>query len=188
MKKLMIVLTLLLSTTILFGQNRVYTKHGNIKFDATTSSSPEAITGTNDNATSVIDLGTGAIQFAMLMKAFLFEKALMQEHFNENYVESDKFPKSDFKGQIQNMKEVTLDKDGTYKVKVKGKLTIHGVTKDVDADGTLTVKAGTVIAGKSVFTIQLADFNIEIPSIVKDKLNKEAHITVDLIYEPLKTS
>ncbi len=188
MKKTMFLLSLFLSSTILFGQTRVFTKNGKIKFDATTPASPEAITGSNEKATSVIDLGTGAIQFAVLMKAFLFDKALMQEHFHENYVESDKFPKSEFKGQIVNMKEVTLAKNGTYKVKVKGKLTLHGVTKDVESDGTLTVKDGTVVAGKSEFLIPLSDYNIEIPSLVKDKLNKDARITVDMNYEPLKTS
>ena len=188
MKKIMMALTFLLSTVIVFGQNRVFTKNGKITFDATSASSPEVISGTNDKATSVIDLGTGAIQFAVLMKAFLFEKALMQEHFNENYVESDKFPKSEFKGQVSNMKDVNLEKDGTYKVNVKGKLTLHGVTKDVETTGTLTVKAGSVVAGKSEFIVQFADYNIEIPGLVKDKLDKEARIIAEMHYEPLKTS
>ncbi len=188
MKKISFLLAILFSTSLVFGQTRVFTKNGNVKFDATSPSSPETVAASNDKATSVIDLGTGAIQFAVLMKAFLFEKALMQEHFNENYVESDKFPKSDFKGEIVNIKEVNLEKDGTYPVKVKGKLTMHGVTKEVSADGTVTVKDKLIVGAKSEFVVQLADFNIAVPSIVKDKLNKEAHISVDMNYEPLKTS
>lgn len=188
MKKTIFLFTFLFSASLVFSQTRVFTKNGNIKFDATSPSSPETIAAANNNASSVIDLGTGAIQFAVLMKAFLFEKALMQEHFNENYVESDKFPKSDFKGEIVNMKDVNLDKDGVYPVKVKGKLTLHGVTKEVEADGTVTVKDKSIVGAKSEFKVVLADFNIAVPSVVKDKLNKEARISVDMNYEPLKTS
>ncbi|MBP6334262.1 MAG: YceI family protein [Bacteroidia bacterium] len=188
MKKIIIAFTFLLSTIVVVGQNRVYTKNGKVKFDATTASSPEVVAAINSQATSVIDLGTGAMQFAILMKSFLFEKALMQEHFNENYVESDKFPKSEFKGSIVNMKDVVLEKDGTYNVTVKGKLTIHGVTKDVETNGTLTVKGGTIVAGKSEFVVLLSDYNIAVPGLVKDKLDKQARITIDMNYEPLKTS
>lgn len=188
MKKLMALMFLMIAGTTLFAQNRVFTKNGKIKFDATSPSSPEVVAAHNDKATSVIDLGTGAIQFAVLMKAFLFEKALMQEHFNENYVESDKYPKSDFKGTIVNMSEVNLQKDGTYPVTVKGNLTIKGITKEVESKGTLIVKGGSVVSGKSEFVVKLADYNIEVPSLVKDKLNKEAKISVDINYEPLKAS
>lgn len=86
------------------------------------------------------------------------------------------------------MNEVTLEKDGIYPVNVKGKLTLHGVTKEVETTGTLTVKDKSIVSGKSEFVVQLSDFNIEVPSIVKDKLNKEARISVDLSYEPLKSS
>ncbi|HNS12212.1 MAG TPA: YceI family protein [Bacteroidia bacterium] len=188
MKKIFFLIVLVTVTTVSIGQTRVFTKNGKVSFDATSPSSPEQITANNDKATSVIDLGSGAIQFAVLMKAFLFEKALMQEHFNENYVESDKFPKSDFKGQITNMKDVNLEKDGVYNVNVKGKLTLHGITKEIETTGTLTVKDKTVVSGKSEFVVQLSDFDIEVPGIVKDKLNKEARISVDLNYEPLKSS
>ncbi len=188
MKKIIFLLTILFSTSLAFSQTRVFTKTGNIKFDATSPSSPETITAANDNASSVIDLGTGAIQFAVLMKAFLFEKALMQEHFNENYVESDKFPKSDFKGEIVNMKEVNLEKDGVYPVKVKGKFTLHGVTKDIETEGTVTVKDKSIVGAKSEFKVILADYKIAVPSVVKDKLNKEAIISININYEPLKTS
>ena len=63
----------------------------------------------------------------------------MQEHFNENYIESDKYPKSDFKGAIVNSADINFKKNGTYDAKAKGKLTIHGVTKDIEADGKIIV-------------------------------------------------
>jgi len=167
------------------GQSKYFTRNGKITFNATSPSSPEKIEASNDKATSMLDASTGQMEFAVLMKAFVFEKALMEEHFNENYVESDKFPKATFKGTIKNMNEVTLTKDGNYVTKIEGKLTIHGVTKDVETTGTIVVK-GTSISAKSDFKIVLAEYGIEIPSLVKDKVSKEAAISVNVSYEPFK--
>jgi hypothetical protein len=169
------------------GQSKFFTRSGKIMFDATTPSSPEKINAKNEKATSILDAATGQIEFAVLMKAFLFEKALMEEHFNENYVESDKFPKAVFKGTIKNLSEISLTKDGTYSAKISGKLTLHGVTKDVETVGTFVIK-GNSISAKSMFKIVLADYNIEVPSLVQDKLAKEATISIDVNYEPLKAS
>lgn len=187
MKKFLLFALFLAAGTIQ-AQNRFFTKNGKVSFDATAPSSPEKIQATNDKATSVIDVTTGAIEFGIAMKAFAFEKSLMQEHFNENYVESDKFPKATFKGMVTNLKEVNLTKDGMHPVKVKGTMTLHGVSKEVEADGTLTVKGGALVAGKSEFKILMSDFNIEVPSLVGDKVSKEAKIKVDINYEVLKTS
>ncbi|MCX6290995.1 MAG: YceI family protein [Bacteroidetes bacterium] len=167
------------------GQSKYFTRNGKVVFDATTSTSPEKISGKNEKATSVLDASNGQMEFAILMKAFMFEKALMEEHFNENYVESDKFPKASFKGSIKNMSEINLSKDGSYAAKVSGKLTVHGVTKDVETNGSIVVKGGVVNA-KSEFKILLSAYNVEIPSLVADKVAKEATITVDVNFEPLK--
>ncbi len=188
MKKIILIIALFIGTGSIYAQNRYFTKAGKITFDATSPSSPEKIAGSNEKATSVIDASTGAMEFALLMKAFSFEKALMQEHFNENYVESDKYPKAVFKGNITNIKEVNLTKDGTYPVKVKGNMTLHGVTKEVTADGKLTVKGGAITTGISKFNILLSDFNIEVPSLVIVEVASEAKITVDINYDPLKAS
>ncbi len=188
MKTSILIAFLAFLTAGVSAQNRYFTKTGKIYFDATTPSSPEKIEATNEKATSVIDAGSGAMEFAVLLKAFAFERALMQEHFNENYVESDKYPKSTFKGSVTNIKEVNLSKDGSYPVKLKGQMTLHGVTKEVEADGTLTVKGGAIVSGKSNFKILFSDFNIVIPNLVKDKVAKEATIKVDVNYEPLKAS
>ena len=168
------------------AQTRYFTKNGKVSFSAT--SAMEKIEATNEKATSMLDVSTGAIEFAILLKAFNFEKALMQEHFNENYVESDKFPKSTFKGNVINIKSVDLKKDGIYPVKVKGILTLHGESKDVTADGTLTVKDGKITEGNSKFKILLEDYKIEIPSLVKDKISKDVQISLELIYELYKAS
>ena len=185
MKKILF-LVAVIATCTATAQSRYFTKTGKVTFDATTPTSPEKIRASNDNAVSVIDAGTGAMEFMISMTAFNFEKALMGEHFHENYVESEKYPKCNFKGTVTNIKEVDLNKDGNYPVNVKGMMTLHGVTKEVTATGTLTTKGGAITAGKSDFKIQLSDFNVTIPGVVTDKVSKDARIKVDVTYEPVK--
>jgi polyisoprenoid-binding protein YceI len=108
----------------------------------------------------------------------------MQEHFNENYVESDKYPKSTYKGKITNFSDVDLTKDGSYPVKIKGDLTIHGATKEVHAKGTVIVK-DVKVSSTAKFKVELEDFNIEIPAVVKDKISKKVNIGVSAWLDPL---
>jgi hypothetical protein len=178
MKK--IILTTFLGGLFLAGiaQEKFYTKAGKIKFDATSASSPEKIEGTNNSAVCVLDTKSGALQLSVVMKGFEFEKALMQEHFNENYVESQTYPKAEFRGTITNNSGVNYSKGGPYKVKVAGNLTMHNVTKQVTADGELIVKDGHIIA-KTVFSVSLSDYQIKIPSAVSDKVATVAKISVD---------
>ena len=160
---------------------KYFTREANITF---LSDAPlEKIQGINNQAVSMLDISTGAIEFAVLMKAFEFEKALLQEHFNENYVESDKFPKANFKGTITNFSDVKWTVDGEYPVTATGKLTMHGVTKDVTSKGKITVNAG-VISATSTFNILISDYNITIPSVVKDKINNSVKIDVTSNYKP----
>jgi polyisoprenoid-binding protein YceI len=181
---LLLVITSIFFTGIVRAQ-KYYTKNGKINFDATSSSSPEKIEGVNRTATVVMDIKTGNLQFAVLMKGFAFERALMEEHFNENYVESDKFPKAEFKGSIINNSGVNYSKDGTYSVQVKGQLTIHGQTKEVKTDGKLVIRDGKINA-LADFDVLLADYNISIPGIVADKVAKTAKISVSCLLEALK--
>jgi hypothetical protein len=165
------------------AQGKFYTKTGKITFF---SSAPlEDIEAVNKSVIALLDPKTGDIQFGVLMKGFEFKKALMQEHFNKNYVESDKYPKSEFKGQVANNSSVNYTTDGSYDVTVKGKLTIHGITKDVEAPGKITVKGGKVQA-HSVFNVLLADYNITIPKMYRDNISKTIKVTVDCSLEPLK--
>jgi len=138
----------------------------------------------NKNAVSVFDKTTGQVEVSILMKAFEFKKALMQEHFNENYIESDKFPKSVFKGAIGDLSKVDFTKDGKYLASVSGKLSMHGETKDVTAPVTFTVNNGMITA-TSELKIMLEDYKILIPSLVKDKISKEVRVVIDINYEPL---
>ena len=176
MKKINLVLIAILLASVSLGQ-KFFTKNGKINFDATSANSPEKIEAVNRTVTCVVDTKTGNIQFAGLMKGFEFEKALMQEHFNENYVESDKFPKSEFKGLIDGNETINYSKDGTYTVKVKGKLTIHGETRDIEAPGKLIVMNGKINA-LADFNVSLSDYKVSIPGLVADKVSNSAKISV----------
>ena len=181
---LLLVCATLIFTASSFSQ-KYFTKNGKVNFDATAPSSPEKIEGINRSVTCVVDAKTGNMQFAVLMKGFEFERALMEEHFNENYVESDKFPKAEFKGAIEGNEKVNYAREGTYTVKVKGKLTMHGESKDVETDGKLILQGGKINA-TAEFIVPLSDFKVSIPGLVADKVSKTAKITVACALEPLK--
>lgn len=174
-----------LMTSAVAAQNapKYLTRDGKLKFDATATSSPEKIEALSNSATCVLDAGTGEMAWQVLLKGFKFEKALMQEHFNENYVESDKFPKATFKGRITNLSEVNLSKDGTYNAVVTGKMSLHGVEKDITANGAVTVSGGKIRINAG-FSLLLSDYNISIPSVVSQNIAKEAKILIDATLEP----
>lgn len=185
MKKTILLLALLTSSSVvLLAQDKFFTKTGTIFFECT-KSPLEKIEATNASTTCVVDSKTGNMQFAVQMKGFEFKRALMQEHFNENYVESHKYPKAEFKGQIANNSEINYAKDGEYNAKVKGKLTMHGETKEVETTGKVTVKGGKV-STMANFQILLSDFKVSIPSVVSDKISNTVNIKVDCSLEPLK--
>ncbi|NTS42410.1 YceI family protein [Flavisolibacter sp. BT320] len=164
------------------AQSRYFTKTGRISF---TSHAPlEDIEAVNKTASAVLDAKTGQLQFAVLMKGFEFKKALMQEHFNENYVESHKYPKAEFRGTIVNNTDVNYAKDGRYAARARGQLSLHGVSRDIDVPATLQVQGGKV-EGKATFPVRVADYNITIPSLVKDKISNTVNVTVQVRLEPL---
>jgi len=183
MKQMLIAVVLLVLTFPVFSQKRYFTKSGQISFAAGTGA--EDIDGINKSTTSVFDATSGQIEFAVLVKGFEFKKALMQDHFNENYMESDKYPKSVFKGKIVNIDKVNFQKDGSYPVTVKGVLDMHGIKKEVETTGTLKVTGETVHSDAS-FTVLLADYKIAIPSLVKDKVSQTVTIKINCNYNVLK--
>lgn len=182
--KITILLIAVLSITSVTNAQKFFTKTGKINFDATAPKSPENIDGVNKNSICVLDSKTGDIQFSVLMKGFEFERALMMEHFNENYAESDKFPKTVFKGVIENNESINYAKDGSYPAKVKGKLSMHGETKDIETEGKIIVKGGKLLIAAN-FSALLSDYKITIPQLVADKVSKTAKIVVDCTLDPL---
>jgi len=169
---------LILITPIVQGQ-KLIAKNAHIRFYSHTPI--EDIEAHNRQAVSILDPATGELQFKLLIKAFEFEKKLMQEHFNENYMESDKFPKASFTGKIINMSEIDLDADGKYPVIAEGELTIRGITQRINISGTLTVMNGKVSAN-SVFMVSPKDYAIDIPNLVRDNIAREIEVTVSVNY------
>lgn len=156
------------------------TNTGNISFFSHTA--VEDIQAENHKVKTAFDASSGKIQFSVLIKDFEFEKALMQEHFNENYMESTKFPKAAFSGTIADVESINFSKNGEYASMVTGNLTIKGVSKEVSTKSTFTVNNG-VVNGKSVFVINPEDYNIEIPKVVSNKISREIEVTVDADYK-----
>jgi len=165
------------------AQKTFFTKSGYIGFFSSTPL--ENIEARNNQVVSFIKTEKGAISFGLLVKSFKFKNALMEEHFNENYAETDKFPKAKFKGIITNLSDIDFNKDGTYNAKIKGKLTFHGVTKEVNADGVFVLK-GDKLKATSTFYLKPADFDIAIPRIVREKIAKQMTVKVDIDYNIYK--
>ncbi len=162
---------------------RYITKNGHIKFYSETPM--ETIEAFNKQVNSALDIETGDFVFKVLMKSFEFEKALMQEHFNENYVESDKYPNSTFKGKVLNIADYDFKSNNSYDVVVEGDLSMHGVTKKVTEKGTLTV-SNNGIEGKAVFIVKPEDYKIKIPKTVVDNIAEELEVTVEVKLEEYK--
>jgi len=130
---------------------------------------------------SVYNAATGELDFSVAISTFHFEKAFMQQHFNSDYMESDKYPRATFKGKIQERIDVT--KDGAYTVNVTGELTVHNVTQTRTIQGNLTVKNG-VITMTSEFMVKCADHHIDIPQILFYHIAESIKITVSAAYTP----
>ncbi len=177
-----ILLTMVLAASVFAGSAQKYfTKNGSISFFS--KATLENIKADNNQVLSVLDAQTGLIQFSALNNAFHFPKALMEEHFNADYMESAKYPKSTFAGKIDDLSKVNFTKDGTYAVTVSGDLNIHGVKKAVTAPATITIKGGKPSA-TSTFNVLVADYNISIPKMFQDNISKTIQIKVSCNYEP----
>ena len=176
MKKISLILSLFLVSTLAIAQDKLMSKSGKITLEASVPAFEE-IKATNNGVTVVLNPKTGEIASLALMKGFRFKIALMEEHFNENYVESDKYPKATFKGKIDNFDATALTataKDYT----IKGKMEIHGKTKDI----TVIAKIKKTDAGIEIvsnFSILASDYDIKIPSVVKNKVSNKINLKLE---------
>lgn len=140
----------------------------------------EKIEAHNRQVISKLNIEEGTLDFAVLIKAFQFEKALMQSQFNNDYLESNRYPKANFQGQIQNLSQINLNQDGTYPVTVTGIFFLHGVSKRITEKGSITVVNGKVTRIGSKFNVNLQDYHIKIPVILKEKISQIIQIEVDV--------
>lgn len=169
-------LSAFLLTTINFAQDKILTKSGKATFEASVPSFEE-VKAKNDGVTCIINTKTGEIASQIMVKGFRFKTALMEEHFNENYIESDKYPKANFKGKIENfdMAKVTAD---AKEYTIKGKMELHGKSKDIVIKATIK-KVGGGVNLVSNFNVDTDDFGIEIPRVVSKKVSKKVNVTLD---------
>lgn len=161
------------------AQNLYAAQNGTVTFF---SDAPlEDIEAKNNKAQSIINLTAREVAVKVPIKSFVFENSLMQEHFNENYLESDKYPFATFKGRINE--NIDLTKEGTYDVSVTGKMNIHGVERDQTIKGKIQVLAGKMLL-QADFPVLLADHKIEVPTLVFQKIAEKIAVKTDFALVP----
>ena len=176
MKKIVLILFLVFICSLVNAQ--LYScKTGYVSFF---SEAPlENIDATNKNINSFLNFSTGEVIFLIPVRSFKFNKDLMEEHFNEKYLESDKYPNATFKGKINEMTDVA--KMGSHNVTVTGKLTMHGVEKEITVPGNIITTDDTIKV-RSLFTLAVKDYNITIPKLVFQNIADTVTVKVNAGY------
>jgi len=174
MKNTFLVCLCLVLTHFCWSQ-KYLSRTAELKFDASVPNMVE-IAAKNNSVSAILDASTGKFAVNALINQFSFKIPLMEEHFNENYMETSKFPNAKFSGQIANFDPAKLASKGTYEV--EGDLTIHGVTKKVKSKITLVMAGGKVNANCN-FSVRAQDYKIEIPSLVKEKFAENIKVVFD---------
>jgi hypothetical protein len=181
MKKLIAYTVLFLAGYSSINAQVFKSKKDEVKISFFSSTPIEDITALHSTSTSFI--ANDSIKFSLSNTGFVFKSPLMQEHFNENYMESAKYPKSTFRGKINE--KTDLSKDGVYKVTCTGVMFMHGVEKVITMPGTFTVKAGDVNLVSS-FKVKLDDYKIARPKVVMEKIAEELDVKINANYAPYK--
>ena len=165
---------ILLATTSGLAQ-KYFTRTAEVSFFS--EAPTENIEAQNRQVTCILNTENGELAFSVQLMGFHFEKALMEEHFNENYVESHKYPKSTFKGKIVGFENIDLKNAGKHKVIVEGDMTLHGETRTIKANGEVTV-AGEEILLSSKFEMRIEDYKISIPKAVINKIAESIEVSL----------
>ncbi|HAT64304.1 MAG TPA: hypothetical protein DCS66_06840 [Flavobacteriaceae bacterium] len=174
MKYFIIFLSFVISVPVV-AQEKYSTKNGTIVFEASVPSFEE-VKAKNENVSAILNVETGDFASLVLINGFRFKVALMEEHFNENYMESSKFPKAIVKGKLKDFSATKLS-NGTSNYTLEGTITIHGVTKPFETSVSIS-KKGDSLSVESQFVLNPTDFNIEIPKIVSNKIANEVQVSV----------
>lgn len=181
MKKQILYITILLISSFLTAQNKYYTKSGNIDFEASVPSFEE-VKAKNNTVTSILNINTGEIAALALIKGFRFKVALMEEHFNENYAESAKFPKATFTGTIDDFSIDNLTNESKI-FHLKGKLTFHGKTTHISPEVLISIDENKMYLTSS-FRLNPKEFDIYIPKIVRKKVAETIEVTINFVLIP----
>lgn len=180
--KALVLASLMAVASTLVAQSRYIDRAGKASFF---SSAPlENIEAHSEQVVSILDVKSGEVVASMLMRSFNFRKALMEEHFNENYVESHKYPKAVFKGKITNLADFNAGKEGKHMFNIEGDITLHGVTRPLQVKAEATVVQGKIQA-KATFPLRVADFKIEVPRLVTNNIAEVVEVKVSFNYQPM---
>lgn len=179
MKNILLTSLILFLFTTIHAQKMI-TRTGKVSF---LSSTPiEKIEAENNQVASILFTDSHKIAFNVLMKSFQFEKALMQEHFNEKYVHSDQYPAAKFKGDLP--KDIDWSQPSTHTdVTINGLMVFHGVSKPIQTQANLVINPDHSIVFTTQFGLQLADYNIEIPSLIQEKVSQKIEVKVAARYQ-----
>jgi polyisoprenoid-binding protein YceI len=177
MKYPFLLLMIILHASLTEGQKFISEK-SSVTFYS--SAAIEDIKAVNQSSVSLFNVETGETAFSIPVKDFKFDKSLMQEHFNEKYLETEKFPKSTFEGFITGYDG---KKSGVQEAKAAGKLTIHGVTREVQASGTVEI-SNNKISIESKFMVKLEDYAVPRPQLLWKNIAEQVEITIEFTYKP----
>lgn len=177
MKIKLVGLLLCISIMLQAQQNRFFSREAGVSFYSQTPL--EDIEAHLYTGVAVVDITNGQVEFSLLIKDFKFKNALMQEHFNENYMESDRYPRAFFKGNLDKHNASLFFKEGDIRETVTGNLTLHGVTKAVQVEILFTVKKEG-LAAQTNFTVKPADFGIQVPSILSNKIARDIKVSIQI--------
>jgi len=176
MKKIFSTFVLILMSHFAIAQDKILTKTGQITFEASVPSFEE-VKATNKLSACVLNTKTGDIASVAMIKSFKFKSSLMQEHFNENYIESDKYPKAIFKGKIENfdISKLTAQKQ---EFTINGTIELHGKSKNISVIAKIS-KNENITNIVSTFTLNTDDFNIDLPFLISSKVSKKVQVNLD---------
>ena len=178
--KYLILVAMIMTSSFSFAQ-KYFTKTGKTEFKASVEAF-EPVEATNNSTTAILNVATGDVASLLFVKSFKFEIALMEEHFNENYMDSDVHPKATFKGKLGDF-DVSKLSDTFQSFPLSGVLTVKGKNKNVTTTAQLKMVEGKIYV-ESHFSVKPEEFDIEIPGVVKEKIAKS--INIDLHYELIK--
>ena len=176
MKRIALLVSSIFLACAILAQGKFLSNEGRISFYSHTPL--EDIKASHGAVSAVVDPESGEVAVIATMTGFRFKKKLMEEHFNENYVESEKYPKSTFNGKILNNSEVDYSRPGKYDVKVSGDLTIHGVSKEITVPGSLEVLEKGIRA-RTTFIVRPEDYEIKIPRVVRKNIAEEVEVSFE---------
>jgi len=181
-REVLISLMILALCGSVLSQGKFLTNEGNIVFFSHTAI--EDITAENTEVAGVLDSETGEVAVIVKMTSFQFEKSKMQEHFNENYVESEKYPKATFTGHILNNTDVDYSRPGVYEIQVKGEMTIHGASRSFSTEGSLEVESRNIAANMK-FMLNPEEYYIKIPRVVRENIAEKMEVRVQMNLKPI---